>query len=51
MNRVYALLNIADDEEFCEIYEIKPNTLNTWRTRNTIPYNLLMKISEEHYLF
>ncbi|EGK8127724.1 LexA family transcriptional regulator [Campylobacter volucris] len=48
LNRVYALLNITDDKEFCGIYEIKPNTLSTWRTRNTIPYDLLMRISKEH---
>ncbi|HDZ5008093.1 TPA: helix-turn-helix domain-containing protein, partial [Campylobacter jejuni] len=47
LNRVYAILNITDDKEFCGIYEIKPNTLSTWRTRNTIPYELLLKISKE----
>lgn len=48
LNRVYTLLNITDDKEFCGIFKVKPNTLSTWRTRNTIPYDLLMKISKEH---
>ncbi|EFC33084.1 hypothetical protein C414_000080049 [Campylobacter jejuni subsp. jejuni 414] len=48
LNRVYSLLNIIDDRNFCELYNIKPNTLSTWKARNTIPYDLLFTISKEH---
>lgn len=47
LNKVYELLDIKDDSQFCKIYEIKPNTLSTWKTRNTIPYELLLRISKE----
>ncbi|CAM2936959.1 S24 family peptidase [Helicobacter burdigaliensis] len=46
LEELFEKLNISNDKEFCVNYDIKPNTLSTWRSRNTIPYELLVHISE-----
>ncbi|WP_216832733.1 LexA family transcriptional regulator [Campylobacter corcagiensis] len=40
-------MNIKSDAEFCRKYNIKQNTLSTWKARNSIPYELLLSISKE----
>ncbi|QKF64582.1 S24 family peptidase [Campylobacter corcagiensis] len=47
LNRLYHKLNIKSDAEFCRKYNIKQNTLSTWKARNSIPYELLLSISKE----
>jgi phage repressor protein C with HTH and peptisase S24 domain len=46
LKRLYNALNIKNDAEFCRIYNIKKNTLSTWKSRNKIPYELLIDISQ-----
>lgn len=50
LDRIYQLLGIKRDSEFCEKYKIKPNTLSTWRKRNKIPYELIEEISQNENL-
>ncbi|PLY06237.1 MAG: hypothetical protein C0625_10485 [Arcobacter sp.] len=46
LNRIYDLMGFEKDLEFCEKYNVKPNTLSTWKKRNKIPYELIEKISQ-----
>jgi len=46
LDRLYRKLGIASDSEFCSIYNIKKNTLSTWKKRDSIPYELLERISQ-----
>ena len=46
LSRIYDYMGIIKVLDFCEKFEIKPNTLSTWRKRNTIPYELIEKISQ-----
>ena len=46
LRRLYDELGFTKDLEFCEKYDIKPNTLSTWKKRNKIPYELLEEISQ-----
>ena len=50
LDRLYQSLNIKNDAEFCRKYNIKKNTLSTWKARNKIPYELIEKISDENNL-
>jgi phage repressor protein C with HTH and peptisase S24 domain len=48
--RIYDVMDFVKDSEFCEKYQIKNNTLSTWKKRDTIPYEFLEKISQnENY--
>ena len=44
--RLYDFMGFKKDLEFCEKFDIKANTLSTWKKRGTIPYDLLEKISQ-----
>jgi len=44
--RIYDFKGFKKDFEFCEFYNIKPNTLSTWKKRNKIPYELIEDISQ-----
>ena len=46
LTRIYDTVGIQKDVEFCELFKIKPNTLSTWKKRDTIPYELLEEISQ-----
>ncbi len=48
--RLYQFMGFSKDLEFCEKYNIKPNTLSTWKKRNKIPYELLEEISQNENL-
>lgn len=43
-NRLFSSLKISNDAEFCREYDVKPATFSNWRTRNSIPYELIFKI-------
>lgn len=45
LERIYKILGINSDAEFCKKYDIKPNTLSNWRTRNTIPFDKILDIA------
>lgn len=44
--RLYGFMGFKKDLEFCEKFNIKANTLSTWKKRDSIPYELLEKISQ-----
>ncbi|WP_164970978.1 helix-turn-helix domain-containing protein [Halarcobacter mediterraneus] len=46
LSRLYELLGVTKDTEFCNRYNVKANTLSTWKKRNTIPYELIVEISQ-----
>ena len=48
--RLYDFMGFKKDLEFCEKFDIKANTLSTWKKRGTIPYDLLEKISQNEKL-
>lgn len=43
-------LGIRNDKEFCEILDIKQNTLSTWRKRDTLDFNKIISICEANNL-
>ena len=46
LHRIYKKLNINKDSEFCRKYDIKANTLSTWKKRDSIPFELIESISQ-----
>ena len=46
LKRLYKALSIESDTEFSKKYGIKRNTISTWKKRNSTPYELLEKISQ-----
>jgi len=48
--RTYQGIGISKDSQFCEKYDIKANTLSTWKKREKIPYELIEKISQNENL-
>ncbi len=50
LNRLYQELRITKDTEFCDKYDVKKNTLSTWKKRNSIPYELIGEISQNENL-
>lgn len=46
LSRLYKKLGIKRDVEFCSKYDIKANTLTTWKKRNKVPYELIEEISQ-----
>lgn len=41
INKIISFYNFKSDKEFADFLEIKPQTLSSWRTRNTIDYDLI----------
>jgi len=46
LKRIYDKMGFSKDLDFCEKFNIKPNTLSTWKKRNKIPYELIEEISQ-----
>lgn len=44
--RLYSALKISKDKEFCDKYDIKANTVSSWKKRNSVPYELIQEISQ-----
>jgi hypothetical protein len=42
---------IDNDKDFCDKYNLKQNTLSTWKKRNSIPYDLIADISQNANIF
>lgn len=43
---MYQKLGITKDVEFCKKYDLKTNTVSSWKKRDSIPYELITKISQ-----
>lgn len=43
-------LKIKTDKELSGIFGVKPNTVSSWKTRNTIDYERLIAICRNHNL-
>lgn len=41
INQIISSYNFKNDKEFADFLEIKPQTLSSWRSRNTIDYDLI----------
>lgn len=50
LKRLYSLLKIKNDTEFCDKYDIKPNTVSGWKRRESIPYELIDNIAQNEHL-
>ena len=46
LDRLYEKLGISKDIDFCRKYDFKPNTVSTWRKRDSIPYDKIVEISQ-----
>ena len=47
MDRIYKKLDISNDADFWNRYDIKPNTLSNWKARNTVPYDKILEIAKK----
>lgn len=47
LERLYEVVSVKNDAEFCKKYSIKPNTLSTWKKRDKIPFELVLEISQK----
>ena len=43
-------LHISADKEICQLLDIKPNTLSTWKKRETLDFNKVIGLCEERNL-
>jgi len=50
LDRLYNVLKIKNDTEFANKYDIKRNTISTWKKRDSVPYKLLELISQNENL-
>lgn len=46
LNRLKKTLKIATDIELSKILNVKPNTISSWKKRNTVDYNTIISICE-----
>ncbi|XOB60695.1 helix-turn-helix domain-containing protein [Campylobacterota bacterium DY0563] len=46
LERMYEKLGISKDSEFCKKFNIKQSTVSSWKNRNSIPYEIIVKISQ-----
>lgn len=46
LDRLYDKLGVSKDIDFCRKYNFKPNTVSTWRKRDSIPYDKIVEISQ-----
>lgn len=46
LSRIFDKLGITKDIDFCNKYNIKTNTLSTWKKRGSIPYDTIIDISQ-----
>jgi len=48
LERLYTALDIKKDKDFCDKYDIKSNTLSTWKKRDSIPYEKIALIANDN---
>ncbi|MAU15434.1 MAG: hypothetical protein CMH46_07830 [Muricauda sp.] len=50
IERLMKLLNLQRSNELCALLGIKHNTLSGWKKRNTLDFNKVLKLCEDHRL-
>ncbi|WP_203295725.1 helix-turn-helix domain-containing protein [Luteirhabdus pelagi] len=50
IDRLKKLLNLPSDKALCEVLDIKPNTLSTWKRRETLDFNKVIALCNKHEL-
>ncbi|MCT8340294.1 helix-turn-helix domain containing protein [Flavobacteriaceae bacterium TK19130] len=50
IDRLKKLLNLSSDKALCEVLDIKPNTLSTWKRRKTLDFNKVIALCNKHEL-
>lgn len=46
LNRLKSLLNIKTDADLAEFLNVKANTISTWKSRNSVDYQLIISVCE-----
>ncbi len=46
LKRLKSLLGISTDVQMAELLQVKPNTLSTWKQRNSIDYKLIIEAAQ-----
>lgn len=46
LNKIKKALKISSDKQLSEILNIKPNTISTWKKRDTLDYRIIISICE-----
>ncbi len=46
LDRIIQLKSLKNDAELARFFHVKPNTLSNWRSRNTLPHDLIFDICE-----
>ena len=47
LDHIMDLKNIRTDAKLSELFHVAPTTVNSWRTRNALPYERIFKFCEE----
>ena len=47
LNRIYKKLDISNDADFWNRYDIKPNTLSNWKAHNTVHCDKILEIAKK----
>ncbi|NWD70756.1 helix-turn-helix domain-containing protein [Pseudomonas gingeri] len=47
MNRLHIALGVENDSQLCEATGTNRQTMGNWRSRNSVPYPLCVKLAEE----
>ena len=50
IERLKSELSIKKDKDLCALMDIKHNTLSTWKKRDTLDFNKILALCEEHNL-
>ena len=46
LNKLKKILKINSDKQLSEFLNVKPNTISTWKKRNSLDYNIIISICE-----
>ena len=46
LTRLYEKMGVSKDSEFCKKLDLKPSTVSSWRKRNSIPYEMIVGLSQ-----
>ena len=50
LDRLHIALDVKNDSQLCEVTGTNRQTMGNWRSRNSVPYPLCVKVAEERGL-
>lgn len=49
-NKLKSVLNVGKDNELAEVLKVSPNKLATWKVRNHVPFEAIIRLGQEKCL-